>query len=277
MKKIILLFLLVSSSAFGQQFIPFFDDVVGNNLLPNLLSFWRFEETSGNAFDSSGNSRTLTTNGVVNSGTGIVANDRTYTVGGNAFFSRASETAMNFSSSTACTITAWGKFTPKALAPNDMTVISRGDWRGLHFSWWLMLDHGTPDDSMNFYYSTDGNWNSLQLASFPFVGGISSDWYFIALRWSGTTLSITAADAGVDVILPADVSVSFSGAFFEDGSNTLTVGAVASGESLHDMDGDLDEIGIYNRRLSDCELDKLYIAKAGSFTYTSFDSNSCGP
>lgn len=71
----------------------------GNGLLTGLVAYWGLDEASGanNALDKHGGGLTLTQNNSPGADTGIVyATARTFN-GSNQYFSRASETALNFS------------------------------------------------------------------------------------------------------------------------------------------------------------------------------------
>lgn len=268
----LLAFILLCWSVQAQEFIPYFESQTGNYLLNNVVAYWTLNETSGNASDSSSNARTLTQNGSPGSDTGMVSTGRTFssTTHGD-YFSRTTESAFAFGGN-AFTITAWASFNARSLDPNDMTVIGRGDITGSNFSWWLFLDHGSPNDSMYFVYSTDGTFDLGNSITFPISGEIGTGFNFIAVRWDGTTLRISVTHNS-ESALEADQTKALSGTLYA-GTPTLRVGEV-EGSTAHDMGGTLDEIGVWSRSISDCELEWLFTAKAGSFTYANFNVLPC--
>lgn len=270
----------------GQEFIPRWSPAAsGNNLIPNLVAFWRFDEnTSGNATDASGNGRTLTTNSpVASTSTAIVNYARNYSSTTDSdFFFRTNEAAFNFGTND-FTITAWAYFdSGGGTVTGDMTVISNGDWGNNTMSWWLELDHGTPD-SVRLYVSTNGVWdaNANVHTDFDESGGVvQAVWYFIAARRSGTNLylsttPITSGSVSTNGVFALTDSFNVTG-LYANITDNLYVGDIAT-DHIHDMGGDLDEIGIWSTYLSDCQLGKLFTAKAGAFSYPSFDSNPCTP
>lgn len=241
----------------------------GNNLLTDLAAFWTFDEPSGNALDSSGNGYTLTENGSLPSTTGIVEGSRHYDANDANYFSRASAPAFIFNGP--FTITAWCRFDPLPFATNDMTIMSKTTGFIGGVSWWLGMDHGTPNDAIWFYHSADAGVN-LEITIFDLGGPVQAGWYFVVVRSDGSTVEVSAThESETDLATPEDGP-------FVGCTNTpavpLTVGHYL-GDSLHNMRGEIDEVGIWNKELSDCELSWLFRAKEGIFSYNLFDGNSC--
>lgn len=273
MRTFILFFLALAVHA--QDFVPFLWDNTsgGNNLLTGLEAFWRFEETTGNALDSSGNGRTLTENGTLASGTGVVGTDRLYADADETdYFERASEAVFGFSGD--FTITAWVDADFTAPAVDDKTILARGDYGGSNFSWLLLFDNGATEH-FSFYWSTDGTFNPSNIVDFDTGTSISgtSGFYFVVIRRTGTTLKISGTHI-TDLVLATEATGTVSGTLFHDGTNTLRAGDL-EGSDIHDMRGAIDEVGIWSRYLSDCEIAWLWRAKAGTFTYTSFNGLPC--
>lgn len=280
MKKMLLL-LCLTWSVSAQDFVPFLWDNnsgTGNGLLNNLAAFWRFEETAGNVSDSSGNGRTLIESGSNPNGTGIVGNDRFYAFGSGTsdYFSVASDSALTFGSNP-FTITAWAFLSPHGVTPNDLTILCKGDYGSGSLSWWLVFDAGVLDDFMRFIFTSDGTYtfpDATKELNITYSGGLSvAGWQLFVVRWDGSTLHMSATYS-TDSAVSADVTKAFAGPFFNNSGSPVVI-AANLGSALHHMDGDMDEIGIWNRYLSDCEVAWLFTAKAGSFTYPSFDPFTC--
>lgn len=270
------LILLTCSTLSAQEFIPFFGGS-GNGLLNNLAAFWRFEETSGNVSDSSGHGRTLVESGSNPSGTGIVSNDRYYVFasGTSDYFSVASDSGLTFGSSP-FTVTAWVYVTAHGVTPNDLTVISKGNYGSGAMSWWLFFDSGFPDDFLTFVFSSNGTYtnpDSSKELSITYSGGFGTGWQFLVVRWDGSTIHMSATP-DTDLVLSSDSTKAFVGPFYNNSSSPVVI-AANLGSALHHMDGDIDEVGIWNAYLSDCQLQWLFTASSHSFTYGSFDSRSC--
>ena len=274
------LIFIIAVSCNAQEFISFLPSTVftGNHLSVSNIAFWRMDDHTGNATDSSGNGRTLTQNGTVADGGGlaIVNSARTFSASDDTdYFSRASEAAFTFGTN-AFTLTCWAYFdSGGGTISGDMTLIAKTDLDTPAVSWWLELDHASPNDLMSFYYSSDGTLGAH--VDFTFSGNIPADtWYFVYVRYDSVNIHVCATPIS-SANLATDATGAFAGPFFDNSTTPLTVGAVVEGTVIHDFGGNMDEIGIWNRYLSDCELGKLFTAKAGTFSQPSFDSNACVP
>lgn len=271
--KIFLVLFLFCSTARAQDFVPFlWDNVTGNGLLNNLIAFWQNDEASGNLLDASPNNHDLTASGTAGSGTGVVSGSRTYDETTPDYFTESFVTDFGFAGG-AFTISAWGQFDVGAPHVDDKAIIARGDFSGANFSWALIFDNASPNDLVSFYWSTDGVFNPANVVSFDLGGTVSVNYYFICLRWNGATLHLSATEQTAGS-LATDATASFSGTFYNSGSPTLSVGRL-EGSSIHYMRGQTDDIGVWSRYLSDCEVQWLFVAKDGTFTYPGFDTLTC--
>lgn len=271
MKSLILLTLVIAVSA--QEMVPYLSvGSSGNNgLTTAAIAYYKFDEASGNATDYSGNTRTLTVNGSPVGDVAVVVAGRNFSATDNTdYLGRATEAAFSFTN--IFTITCWASFNARSLAPNDMTIAARGDWLGANFSWWLFLDHGSPDDSMYFYYSTTGTMDFTKYVKFQFVGEIGSGFNFITVRCDGTTLKMSVTHIN-ETALKTESTASFTGPIY-NGTPTLRVGESES-DTTHDMGGIIDELGFWARYLDDCQLNKLFNAKSAVFSWSQFDSGVC--
>ena len=270
--RCLLLALLFCYSASAQLFIPYLGGSTGNYLDVDLLAFWEFEEESGDAVDSSGNGRTLTENGTPTSGPGLVGLARGYsTTDHTEYFSRATEEEFAFTNGI-FTIAVFVNLDPANYATSDMTIISRGDYSGTNFSWSLQKDYGTPNDSIQFYWSTDGVFNITNVVEFEFDGGVEGGYYFIVVRGDGANVRLSATFYGEDN-LASDSVAALGGTIFA-GDGTLRVGDL-EGSDLHDMGGTIDQLGVWSRYLASCQLKWLYTGRLGAFNAAQFDANTC--
>lgn len=276
MKNLILLILTIASG-FSQEFIPFFGNASGNYLLPDLVVALKSDEVSGSMLDASGNNRTFGITGSVGSEPGLVGGARTFShlSGLTDYSARANEAAFTFGT-TPFTITMWVFFTARSLAPNDMSLLGKGDYGSTEFSWWLWLDHGVSDDTMYFSFSSDGTYtfpDTSKELTFPIVGEIGSGYNFVVIRWDGTTLHLSVTHYSA-AALEADQTKAFSGPFYNNSTSPVIIGANL-GSSIHHLGGSVDEVFIWKRYVEDCQLQWLFTAKDGVFSYSNFDANTC--
>lgn len=279
MRIILLLLTVCTLQAQRYQLIPFpWGAATGNHLVPDAIAYYRADEASGNLIDASGNGRDLTEQGTVASDSGGIVNsarrfEETTPATTNYFTS--SSAGFSFGS-TPFTITAWLELTDWNPSPGDFTIAGRGVYGDPRFSWWWWVDHGSPDDTLYFSFSSDGTYtfpDASKELTVTVSGGFGAGNYFVYIRWDGSTLKSAVTFLG-DSGLASETTKAFAGPFYS--STDLMTMAVNPGNWLTTV-FTLDEIGFWARELSSCELGKLFMAKAGTFTWPLFDSNTCQP
>jgi hypothetical protein len=223
-------------------------------LTDNLVSYWKLDESSGNAADS------------VGSNTGTNSNV-SYAAGkiNNGAVGNASNSLLNFGNSTSITMPG----------NQDFSV-----------SFWFYKDNDTADGYIfgntsavspygNFNFYTDHTAKKIVFGCYNTSGGYSAvtsgvlstnTWYHVVGTQSGATTSLYI-NAGT----PS--TTTFSGT---RASTTYSVGAFSRPtDTAADFDGSLDEIGIWSRALSSTEVTALYNSGNGlqyPFTTTAIKS-----
>lgn len=279
MRLFLLLALLLTLKA-DSQFVAFNAATggSGNFLTPNLLASWKFEETSGNVSDDSGNGYTLIQSNTLPTVPGVVGNTRQWShLDFTEFFSVAA-TTNNFLFTNAFTITLWADFSSASFPTFDMTMLGVGDFSGSDFAWWLFKDYGSPNDSIYFYWSTNGVFDPVLFCRYIYDGAVPDGRQFIALRSDGTNVRLVARHAS-DTSFTTN-AVAALGGTISSISTTLRVGEI-NGSTIHDLAGEVDEVFIWKRYLSDCNLEWLFTAGDfdasgfGTFSYANFNSLTC--
>lgn len=206
----------------------------------NLVSYWKLDESSGNAADSVGSNTGTVTN--ISYGAAKINNGAT----GNG-----STSLINFGSSTGLklagdlTITFWFKINTN----QDGYVFSRTRGTSPFGMYLAYYASSTTNFSLGIYNSAGGS-------VFATSGTVLSTgtWYFYAGRISGTSMSCSI-NAGT----PGTATFSGTRATF-DGD---TAAFARPTDSAVDFAGMLDEIGIWSRALSDAEITSLYNGGSG--------------
>lgn len=209
------------------------------SLLTDLVSYWKLDESSGNAADSVG-SNTLTNNGTVTYAAGKINNGAVLN-GSSQYFTNASPTGITCA--TAFSFSIW-------LNPNDFDA-SGGI--GQRF-FWRYIDANTI---MMFLTNTDGtveakirksgvNYNVKTNTTIS-----AATLTMITITWDGTSSlkiyknTTDVSTAGGDPGYGAVTTVNF------------VIGR-RSTESAGYYDGMLDEMGFWSRALSGSEITQLY-------------------
>src|SRR3990167_8093050 len=99
------------------------------SLITNLISYWKFDEASGNAADSQG-SETLTNNATITYSAGALNNAADLVAASSQYFSRASNANLQ-TGDIDYTISCWVKLTTKAA---NFTIITKSQVGGVSAS-----------------------------------------------------------------------------------------------------------------------------------------------
>ena len=189
---------------------------------------------------------------ISNDGTSTINTENLYYASGKIesafdFVSANSEKVdMGFISqpSTAMTVSFWFNADVMPTTEDDILVskfLDGGDERS-----WLI---GIQDGAVKAYTSSDGTFqpgNSLNSGVIISTG----NWYHVVYRYNGSELTLWVNGSEVD-------NFAFSSDIY-DGSAKTQFAHYEDGSSLAYYDGKLDEVGIWNRSLSNAEIEELY-------------------
>ncbi|TGO02515.1 hypothetical protein PN36_23840 [Candidatus Thiomargarita nelsonii] len=213
------------------------------DLNDGLVAYYPFD---GNANDESGNGNdgtvheaTLTTDRVGNA-------NSAYSFDG--FNDYISANPINILKSN--TITAWVNVTALDDDP-DNVIIENSDLSGI-------ADYGIyalhlPDEPGNYnvyYFLRDINGNGYYIKSGIYLS--VGSWHFISAVYDGNT-ALLSIDGQVVVSSPLNINLRQNAVVFG-----IADDYVGAGHSDANFNGAIDEIRIYNRALSDSEIQQLY-------------------
>lgn len=209
-------------------------------LTDNIVSYWKTDESSGDAADS------------VGSNTGVATNV-TYTTGkinnGADFNTSTSQLGMGTSSTlnpSAVTFAGWMKYDTKT--PAYSHIIGREAGVGTPYCVCLLKSSGKL--AMYVYTSGDVSYDGTGSNTLS-----ASTWYHIALTYDATQGLIGYVNGSSDGSAAANGALaSYSG--------TFTMGG-ATADASRDLDGMCDEWGVWSRALSSSEISSLYNSGSG--------------
>ena len=216
-------------------------------LADNLVSYWKLDESSGNAADSVGSNTltnintTLYVAAKINNGADI----ETSSIQGFSI-SDASQTGLDFSD--ALSFACWVKFESIPAGENSIIVKRVGTDSQRAYHWKL-----NSSTLVGFLWYTDGATigGNLSVAWTP----STATWYYITVTKSGTTVKfyVDSSQQGADQTGSA-ATIANTTAPFEVGHWVDDVG---------NFDGIIDEIGVWSRALTDAEIISLYNSGVG--------------
>ena len=236
-------------------------------LSDSVVGYWKLDESSGNAADSSGNSNTLTNNNTVTYSTGKINNGADFESSSSQSFSIADASQTGLDLSGDCSFAGWVKFESftsenTIFAKTDsntarsyvVRVLSSGDGYLLNAE---CYGDGTTSNrrganSNAAFTTTTGTWYHFA-ATFDVDTGT---WVFYK---NGAVIASTASNAGTVA------SIYNSSNKFQMGANN------SSGTDDRFFDGMMDEMGVWSRTLNQFEVSALYYGSTGQ--QYSFDSD----
>ncbi len=223
-------------------------------LSDGLVAYWKMDEASGNATDSSGNGFTLTNSSVTytggkfgnggsfSGGTLTVADNSTLSVGNNSF-----------------TMSTWVKLASKG---GEQAIIGKYSTASQRE---YLLEYASANDRFIFYVCQTGTVCTIVSAN-SLGSPTTGTWYFITTWYDKTagTINIQVNNGGVDS------AAQTSGAF--DSTASFVIGRLASNEIA--LSGNVDDTRMYNRALSGDERANLYNWAPGPVGYWPMDEGS---
>jgi hypothetical protein len=222
-------------------------EVIISSLLNGLLAYWNLNETSGTRYDSSGNGINLTqTFGTVSSTTGKIGNCAYFNGqnGGGSTNSKLGSTSFGISVNSNFSFSVWMK--PRSFSGYQHII-------GAPFQNGFYIGANGPQ-----YGSTVGYNLTFNLYNGT-VWGISAPstdfdtWHHYLFIRDGDTLELYADNVYIG-------SADITDEYFDEGS----VFSVGGGEyNEYYFNGDIDELGLWNRALTESEISLLYNSSAG--------------
>ena len=220
-------------------------DVKNSGLATDLVSYWELEEASGTRIDSHG-SYDLTDINTVGSATGIQGNSASFVKANSEQLSYPSNLALDIVANSDKTIAFWVK-----------TAVDTG-FTGLVQRWTIdkgyLIRLSDTDGSLQFY---GGNGSGTTLS--PATGTTDladNNWHFVVCTHDGSDnrkriyIDGNTTPEGTSIV--HSTQAASSGAFLLSG-----------GGSSSFLDGQLDEVGVWDRLLTSGEITTLYNSGAG--------------
>jgi len=211
-----------------------------STLLDGLMGYWKLDETSGNAVDSSGSGYTGTSSNITYTASGKI--NRCFTFNGTT-----SKVVIGnvIKPTTALSFSIWtkdgGQSAEKQVIFHNVYDTT---WRGWRFT--------RLNNAQGSVLLSDGNGNYLDVA---FGTAYNNDsWHHTVFTWNGTTAYVY-----IDGIKGTGWSYAYTISYAT--THYLTFGDNEAGTSVYD--GEMDEIAIYNRALTDTEAGWLYNSNSG--------------
>lgn len=224
----------------------------GNGLLNDLQAYWNCDDAEFADFnDSTSNNRDLTSEGSVGTDTGALNTSRTFISNEDGMY--VDEAWNSIESGESFTFTCWVyfDFLPDPGQPK-YTIMSKGtiSETKLHHDYILRAEY-EPDGDKAFYAEFGG----VGLSVVPSPDLTTGQWYFVAVRYTAGTASISYVNGGGLV----HSSFTAVGNPADGISESFRLGAAADPIEERDLNGArLDEVSFYKKVLTDEQIFILY-------------------
>jgi hypothetical protein len=226
--------------------------VTSNTFLTGLYAYYKMDESSGNAIDSSVNARTLTPASAVGSAAGIINTSRAFTGSCCAAFFRSPSTDFSPGANHFFT-TFWMKAGTLTQNSTDSGLIGKMSWSASDGEWLVYYRNDTNKVRMDV--SLTGLVASQIILESTAAIANTTDWYFIAAGWDGANIKISV-NGGAYATAP------FAGPVFSGNGIDFSIGSEGGGNYWN---GNIDEVAIWIGRndLTISEVQQLYNNGAG--------------
>jgi len=214
-------------------------------LTDNLVSYWKLDESSGNASDSSGNSVTLTNNNTLTYTGGKINNGATFA----SATTKCLTTSAGVSLFTnAFTISMWVKPAVADFSNNELFAYAPSSGSAN-----IVKCEGTATDEARFIiFDSAGNFRKDYRSNTNIFA--QNTWTYFTATWDGTTLLLYANGSVLSPTKTID-----DGATLTSTSRYFGLGIEAPSALIgNKLDAMLDEVGIWSRALSSTEVNELY-------------------
>lgn len=215
-------------------------------LTDNLVSYWKLDESSGNAADSVG-SNTLTNNGSTTYSTGKINNGAVLNAN-TKYLSIADASQSGLDLTTAFTFSFWINVTKPT---NGVTISFIDKYLGTGNQRSYRLYYYNSSGTYTFYsdLSGDGSGADEYILNYTLT---DSTWYHIVYVWNGSTKKHTLYINGSS---QGEQTGSLTSSLF----NSTAPFYLGNGQGLNTtLNGTMDEVGVWSRALSSTEISQLY-------------------
>lgn len=217
-------------------------------LTTNLVAYYKLDESSGNAADSSGSGFTLTNTGTIPYSTtyGKINNGASFDGSSQYFVGSASQNITGDA-----TFSFWMK--PQSLA-SDPVLFCKFGVGNTQLSYYLQLNF--TSNNVGFVNSADGS---------TAIGGTTVAYTFSVNTLYYVSLVYTAATPKIELFINGTSIGSSTGTLKTSifaGTDIFEIGRYTRGNVLF-YNGYLDEVGIWSRVLTSTEISSLYNGGAG--------------
>jgi len=228
-------------------------------IIDNLVSYWKLDESSGNAADAHG-ANTLTNNNTVTYSAAKINNGANLALASSQSLSisDAAQTGLDITSDISFSL--WCSVASSMGAGEDRTLVGKRLNTGNQRSYLLEYSENSGALRLRLQLSSDGTdtGSTAEILTVTAFDLGTSTLHHVVCTWKASTKTMTAYMDGSVVNTAIGTIV---GSIFNS-TSSFALGAWQT-ETLWFWDGQLDEVGIWSRELTSAEVTTLYNGGAG--------------
>jgi hypothetical protein len=259
----------------GQVLIDHYRGITdGNELLTGLQAYYEFENTSDGTLDSSVNVRHLTKTGTITDEVGAILRGRNHNSADDTEFYSIADAAWQDLDTNDFTMTLFYRPTSASLGSIlDQTFISKGGPGNCSF--WLGFDKGGAyANGYAFYFAYgDGAGFEIPLLVLEMEATHGVEEFFVYVKREGDDFEL--GYAAVDEAGILHTTTTTLALTFQNSTEALSIGNWLIGSTTphngYDAEGVIDQVGIWNVALSNCQLNKV----RNKMIFSQWDADAC--
>ncbi len=229
------------------------------SLYESLISYWKLDESSGNALDAHGSNDLTETSGTIGTGTGKINGARDFEAGDTEYFNIASNSSLQIGNIAA----SWSVWVNgETLTGNPIIFRKGGAGTTAGLEYVLYRDSGVAQ--FRFQVSDGSATTAVADNNAPVAG----NWYFIIVDHDpvGDVIGIQVNN-GTRLTAAHSTGIQAAAGDFNVGASPV--------QALY-WDGLIDELGFWKRALTTDERTRLYNSNNG-LAYSDFDTGPALP
>lgn len=224
-------------------------------LSDGLVGFWRMDEGSGNANDSSGNLNTLTNVNTTTYTGGKYGNGADYESGSSQYHYIADNEELSITGD--MTISAW--INPESVTASTLFDIA-GKWDGSNESY-LLSQYG---DEIRLYIDSSSNYETTDSTNLS-----TGTWYHVAASYNSTTQTVNLFVNGE--LQTSTTTGTIPSSIGDDAGRFQTGAEDSTTTAANFYDGIVDNVMLHNRTLTPREIQGLYNFGPSPVGYWKYD------
>jgi hypothetical protein len=226
------------------------------------VSFWKFDESSGNASDAVG-SNTLTNNGTTPYVTGKINNGADLESGSSQYFSITDGSQSGLDLTGNYSFSIWVNLESQPATNSDRPLLIKYDPTGNQRGYYIAYQDSGGTKRFESRISTDGTGVATTIKTLNYTLSTAT--------WTHLVFAFTASTGTMEVFVDGSSIGSMTGHGTSIFNNTAAFRIGANDDATIFFDGIIDAVGIWNVVLSGSEITELFNSGTGSqypFTVT---------